>query len=568
MATPAPAIRHIPIERTMSLRSRLILGYGIVVSLTLVFGLFTLFHLRDIRDRLEALSANVTIDAHHSIEAITAVADAQRAIDRYLQQPNERNYQDAVRQLDMLQRTIDRLERDTRNSAMVSHLRRIKNQTVAYRQIFDDAYNGIVSQQRTRDDLYASFLQQYQTIEQAVSNARPTSSSDYLALMDLSRASARLQLAYVWIGRMQSEDTTIAADNALAELRQARTFLRRYLVLNSNPRVVRPDDLERLQSVSDSFDRSLTSVTNLSSNYIRTEALINSRLKPHAAQMSRETVALSDTALMALSIAAIDVDRATVQMQAISGVVLAALLLIGITLGVLLASLITRPLNELVAATTQLARGDAAIRIQPRGGRELALLTHAFNDMAAELERERAEVRHQNALLAERAAELEHMLHQLREETAAREQLSATVRQLSVPIIPITEGVLVAPLVGEIDAERAQLLQQRLLGRIVAERAQVAILDITGVPVIDAQISGWLIQATSAARLLGARCILVGINPEVAQALVASGIDLGDLATRATLREGLEYAMRIMRAASGVRQEANGIRHAMVRVRH
>lgn len=215
---------------------------------------------------------------------MAAVADAQRAIDRYLQQPNERNYHDAVRQLDMLQRTIDRLERDTRNSAMVSHLRRIKNQTVAYRQIFDDTHNGIVSQQRTRDDLYTSFLQQYQTIEQAISNARPTSSSDYLALMDLSRASARLQLAYVWIGRMQSEDTTIAADNALAELRQARTFLRRYLVLNSNPHVVRPDDLERLQSVSDSFDRSLTSVTNLSSNYIRTEALINSRLKPHAAQ--------------------------------------------------------------------------------------------------------------------------------------------------------------------------------------------------------------------------------------------------------------------------------------------
>jgi anti-anti-sigma regulatory factor/HAMP domain-containing protein len=540
----------------MSLRSRLILGYAIVVSLTLVFGLFTFFHMRGIRDRLETLSVDVTINTRYSIEAVTAIADAQRAIDRYLQQPNKRNYQDAVRQLEALQQTISRLERDACNPAMVDHLRRIENQTTVYQQIFEEIRSGIVAQQRTRDELYTTFLQQYQTIERTISNARPVAPSDYLALMDLSRASTRLQLAYVWIGRMQSEDTTTAADNALAELRQARTFLRRYLVLNNDPRVVRPDDLERLQSVSESFERLIISVNKLSSDHIRTETRINSSLRPHAVQLSREATALSDTALMALSIAAIEIDRETARTQAISGAVLTVLLVTGIVLGILLASLITRPLNELVAATARLARGEGETRVQPRGGRELMLLAQAFNDMAAELERERAEVRHQNALLAERAAELEQTLRQLREETAAREQLSATIRQLSVPIIPIMEGVLVAPLVGEIDAERAQLLQQRLLNRIVAERAQVAILDITGVPMVDAQISTWLIQATTAAHLLGARCILVGINPEVSQALVASGVDLGDLITRATLREGLEYAMRIRREARGERRES------------
>lgn len=566
MATSARTLSPTAIGRDMSLRTRLILGYGIVVSLTLVFGLFTLFHLRGIRDRLQALSADVAIDTRSSVEAVTAIADAQRTIDRYLQQPNERNYQDAIRQINVLQQTVGRLERDARNPAMVSHLRRIGNQAVTYRQIFEETHNSIVAQQRTRDDLYTAFLQQYQIIEQSISNARPLSASDYLALMDLSRASARLQLAYVWIGRMQGEDTTTAADNALAELRQARTFLRRYLVLNNSPRVVQPSDLEQLQSVSESFDRSITSVTRLSGSYVRTEALINSRLKAHAAQMTREATSLSDTALMALSIAAIEIDRATAQTEAISVGVLAALLAAGVALGIALASLITRPLSELVAATARLARGDAAIRIQPRGGRELILLAQAFNDMAAELERERAEVRHQNALLAQRAAELEQALRQLREETAAREQLSAAVRQLSVPIIPIMEGILVAPLVGEIDAERAQMLQQRLLKRIVAERAQVAILDITGVPVVDAQVGAWLIQATTAARLLGARCILVGINPEVSQALVASGIDLGDLATRATLREGLEYAMRIRREANGMRQETPNARHGAQRL--
>ncbi|GIW01543.1 STAS domain-containing protein [Roseiflexus sp.] len=568
MATSAHTTSPSLIGRDMSLRARLILGYGIIVSLTLIFGLFMLTYTRGVRDRLETLSADVTIDTRYSIEAVTAIAEAQRALDRYLQQPNERHYQEAARQIDFLQRTIERLERDAHNPAMVGHLRQIGNQAATYRQIFEETRNSIAARQRARDDLYTAFLQQYQTIEQAISNARPIAPSDYLALMDLSRASTRLQLAYVWIGRMESEDTATAADNALAELRQARTFLRRYLVLNTNPRIVRPEDLDRLQSVSESFDRSIISIASLSSASIRTEVLINSRLKPHAAQMSREATALSDTALMALSIAAVDISRETSQIRTIISSVLALLLIAGGALGVLLAALITRPLNELVAATARLARGEGALRVQPRGGRELILLAHAFNDMAAELERERAEIRRQNELLADRAAELEQTLNRLREETAAREQLSATVRQLSVPIIPIMEGVLVAPLVGEIDAERAQLLQQRLLHRIVTERAQVAILDITGVPVVDGQISTWLIQATTAARLLGARCILVGINPEVSQALVASGIDLGDLATRATLREGLEYAMRIMRAASGVRQEANGIRHATVRVRH
>jgi anti-anti-sigma regulatory factor/HAMP domain-containing protein len=534
----------------MSLRSRLILGYGIVVSLTLIFGLFMFVHLSAIRNRLEQLSSDVTIDTRYSIEAFTAIVDAQRQMVRYLLQPDESRYRDAVRQFDALQRTIERLQRDAHNPAMREHLKRIQAQAATYRQIFDETSTSITARQRMRDDLNTMFLQQYQTIEQAISNARPVTPGDYLALMDLSRASTRLQLAYVWVGQMESDNTIGAADNAIAELRQARTFLRRYLVLNSQTRVVQPDDLERLQSVSESFDRSLKSIASLSSAYIRTETLINSRLRPQAGQLSREASALSDTALLQLTVATKEIDQETARTQTIGGGVLAILLVAGIALGVLLASLITRPLSELVAATARLARGEGEARVRPRGGRELVLLAHAFNDMAAELERERAEVRYQNTLLAERATELERALAQLHEETAAREQLSATVRQLSVPIIPIMEGVLVAPLVGEIDAERASLLQRRLLERIVAERAQAAILDITGVPVVDAQVSIWLIQATTAARLLGARCILVGINPEVSQALVASKVDLGDLVTRATLREGLEYAVKMLRRSS------------------
>ncbi|MGQ9826801.1 MAG: STAS domain-containing protein [Roseiflexus sp.] len=550
--------------RDLSLRLRLILGYSIVVSLTLIFGLFMFVHLNTIRDRLDRLSVDVTADTRYSVEVVAAVADVQRQVDRYLLQPDEGRYRDAVRQFDMLQRLLERLETEVNNPAMRDHLKRIMAITATYRQAFDDTSRNIIDQQRTRDELYMTFLQQYKTIEEAISNARPVTPADYLALMDLSRASTRLQLTHLWIGQMASDRTMTAADNAFAELRQARTFLRRYLILNPNPNIVRPDDLDRLRSVSESFDQSFDAIARLSANYIRTDAVVSTRLRPQAGQMSREAVSLSDTALLQLIIATKEIDQATNRTLVVGVGVLAALLVAGIVLGILLASLITRPLSELVTATARLARGEGEARVQPRGGRELALLAHTFNHMAAELERERAEVRHQNALLAERAAELEHTLAQLREETAAREQLSATVRRLSVPIIPIMEGVLVAPLVGEIDAERASLLQHRLLNQIVAERAQVAILDITGVPIVDSQVSIWLVQATTAARLLGARCVLVGINPEVSQALVASGVDLGDLVTRATLREGLEYAVRMLRRSSlpAVNGEQGaGVRH-------
>jgi len=103
--------------------------------------------------------------------------------------------------------------------------------------------------------------------------------------------------------------------------------------------------------------------------------------------------------------------------------------------------------------------------------------------------------------------------------------------------------VLAVPLVGEIDAERAAVLLERVLAGITEERARIVILDITGVPFVDADVAGWLLKTAAAAELLGARCVLTGISPEVAQALVTSGAELGRLVTCADMRAGVEYAL-------------------------
>lgn len=131
------------------------------------------------------------------------------------------------------------------------------------------------------------------------------------------------------------------------------------------------------------------------------------------------------------------------------------------------------------------------------------------------------------------------LVRQLETEQAERAALTATMRALSLPVIPLLEGVLVLPLVGDFDTLRAEEFSGVLLKAIERERARLVLIDITGIPVLDSVGAATLLRATHAAGLLGARCMLVGIRPEIAQALVALGISLDTLATAATLQQGL-----------------------------
>lgn len=119
-----------------------------------------------------------------------------------------------------------------------------------------------------------------------------------------------------------------------------------------------------------------------------------------------------------------------------------------------------------------------------------------------------------------------------------------TLRALSTPLIPIAESVVVMPLIGTMNSARAQQVIETLLEGVVAHRATVAILDVTGVPVVDAEVANGLIQAAQAVALLGAEVVLTGIRPEIARTLVELGTDLRGLVTRSTLQSGVEHALR------------------------
>ena len=119
------------------------------------------------------------------------------------------------------------------------------------------------------------------------------------------------------------------------------------------------------------------------------------------------------------------------------------------------------------------------------------------------------------------------------------------LQELSAPLIPVMRNITIMPLIGTIDTERAKLIMENLLHGVIKHNAEVVLIDITGVPVVDTMVAHHLIQAAEAVRLIGANCILVGIRPEIAQTIVNLGIDLTRFPTRSSLRKGFETALEM-----------------------
>ncbi len=146
-----------------------------------------------------------------------------------------------------------------------------------------------------------------------------------------------------------------------------------------------------------------------------------------------------------------------------------------------------------------------------------------------------------------------------REEVVVRQQRE--IAELSTPVVKLWEGVLALPVIGTLDSERTQIVMENLLESIVQEEAEIAILDITGVPTVDTLTAQYLLKTVAAARLMGADCIISGIRPQIAQTIVHLGVEL-NVATKATLADAFALALkRIGRTVTKVKagpQRDNG----------
>jgi rsbT co-antagonist protein RsbR len=138
------------------------------------------------------------------------------------------------------------------------------------------------------------------------------------------------------------------------------------------------------------------------------------------------------------------------------------------------------------------------------------------------------------------------MVAQQRDMDAAQQTLAEqqqVIESLSMPVVQVWDGILLVPLVGTIDARRSASITETLLLTIGQQQAEIAIIDITGVPVVDTYVAQYLISTTRAAQLLGCQTALVGIRGEIAQSIVQLGIDLSNLKTLANLRVALQWAL-------------------------
>ena len=138
-----------------------------------------------------------------------------------------------------------------------------------------------------------------------------------------------------------------------------------------------------------------------------------------------------------------------------------------------------------------------------------------------------------------------------REEVIARQQQE--MLELSTPVVELWEGILALPLIGTLDSARTQVVMESLLERIVETGAEIAVIDITGVPTVDTLVAQHLLKTVAAARLMGAECIISGIRPQIAQTIVHLGVELGGIVTKATLADA--FAIALQRAGLAVTRQ-------------
>ncbi|HJQ34086.1 MAG TPA: STAS domain-containing protein [Pyrinomonadaceae bacterium] len=125
-------------------------------------------------------------------------------------------------------------------------------------------------------------------------------------------------------------------------------------------------------------------------------------------------------------------------------------------------------------------------------------------------------------------------------------QQRADMLELSTPVIKVWDKILTLPIIGTLDSRRAQMMMEALLQKVVETGSTIAILDITGVRTMDTLVANHLIKTVTAARLMGARCILTGVSPAIAQTMVQLGIDLTQITTRAQMSDGIKLALEMI----------------------
>lgn len=238
--------------------------------------------------------------------------------------------------------------------------------------------------------------------------------------------------------------------------------------------------------------------------------------------------------------------RTELQREIFEGALTATLLaiILSLVVGLLLRSFIILPLRRLTTEAEQISTGSWIVPAGHDRSDDFGRLARSFGTMLQalqsrehQLQEQVAAVQSLNTVLDSRVAERTRKLQDL---VGNQQQLLAQIRDMSMPVVPVLEGVIVMPIIGTLDSARTSQLIQSLLTGIEQFGARLAVLDITGATMIDEQVATTIVRAADASRLLGATTVLVGVRPEVAQTLVQLHVDLSAIRAHATLQEVLQ----------------------------
>lgn len=186
---------------------------------------------------------------------------------------------------------------------------------------------------------------------------------------------------------------------------------------------------------------------------------------------------------------------------------------------------------------SSVAAGDLDVRVESDIEDDLTGIEQAINILIDDLTYELK----QSKKIKE---ELEEKLKKIQEQQKTILQQQEDLLELSSPVTKVWDNILILPVIGTLDSQRTQIMMENLLQKIVETGCTNAILDITGVPTVDTQVANHLLKTVTAARLLGADCIISGISPAIAQTIVHLGIDLSAIRTKATLQDAMLFAMK------------------------
>jgi rsbT co-antagonist protein RsbR len=260
--------------------------------------------------------------------------------------------------------------------------------------------------------------------------------------------------------------------------------------------------------------------------------------------------AFEDLRARVATLRAVEVERNAAQRQEAEAAALnlQATLWIGSVLAIvaslgllgLLATSLARRVGTVTQAALHMADGERTARCElPPARDEVGQLAGAFNTMAAIIEQRTSDLQAQYTVANAARCEAETAQAQLADQLAVISAQQAVIRDMSVPVLPLSPTTLVMPLVGSLDSARLGLLHTQALQALEYTAARQLLLDITGVPVIDTQVAQGLLQLVQMARLMGADVNIVGVRPEVAQTIVSLGLNLSEIRTHSSLQQGI-----------------------------